>query len=318
MKSLKLFIILAVLLLSACNSTFEIGIEHSPDPGPTAVVLPSPTTDIVVPSPTLPPPSPTSPLPTSTLASPTVTEVSPSCAIGETVMVPFTGGINAVLTQNSYNGTVILTASGTGQASGSDYNDAFYIYADVNGNPIELSNSEAFLTIEGKPANELISGEQVQAYRSDHVYTFSITASGGRLAFGVNDSGADDNTGSYEIVLCQLPQVVNIFLIALEDNGASGPAVGCGDSAVAVQVEIPNTQGVLRAAMEALLSIKTQYYGESGLYNALYQSDLQVGGECDAPRIQAQLEQTVRQFPTITDVVIYINDKLLQDVLSLK
>jgi spore germination protein GerM len=74
------------------------------------------------------------------------------------------------------------------------------------------------------------------------------------------------------------------------------------------------------------------------LYNALYQSDLQVesvsivdgiatinltgrllmGGECDNPRIQAQLEQTVLQFPTVTKAEIFINGKTLADALSLK
>jgi hypothetical protein len=131
---------------------------------------------------------------------------------------------------------------------------------------------------------------------------------------------------------------VQIFLIAVGDNGQSGSLVGCGDSAVSVQVQTPPTSQVLQAALEALLSIKDQFYGQSGLYNALYQSDLKVdsinivagrasvyltgtllmGGECDTPRVQAQLEQTVLQFPTVTEADIYINGKPLADVLSLK
>jgi hypothetical protein len=131
---------------------------------------------------------------------------------------------------------------------------------------------------------------------------------------------------------------VRIFLIAVDDNGQGGQAVGCGDSVIPVEVQIPATQGVLRAALETLLSIRTQYYGESGLYNALYQSDLQVesasveagratvyltgtltmGGECDAPRVQAQLEQTVLQFPDVTEAVIFINGEPLAEVLSLR
>ena len=133
-------------------------------------------------------------------------------------------------------------------------------------------------------------------------------------------------------------QMVQIYLIAIDDNGQSGSPVGCGDSAVPVQVQIEPTQGVLKAALEALLSIKDQFYGQSGLYNALYQSDLQVdsvkisdgtaevhlsgslilGGECDDPRVQAQLEETVLQFPTVTKADIYINGKILADALSLK
>ncbi len=131
---------------------------------------------------------------------------------------------------------------------------------------------------------------------------------------------------------------VQVFLIAVGDNGLTGSAVGCGDSAVPVQVQTPPTSQVLQAALATLLSIKDQFYGQSGLYNALYQSDLQVesinivagkasvyltgtllmGGECDTPRVRAQLEQTILQFPTVTETDIFINGKPLADVLSLK
>ncbi len=134
------------------------------------------------------------------------------------------------------------------------------------------------------------------------------------------------------------PQMVQIFLVAVDDNGQSGALVGCGDSLVPVQVEIQPSQGVLRASMEALLALKQQFYGQSGLYNALYQSDLHLdglslaagkatiylsgsltlGGMCDNPRVAGQLESTARQFPTVTDVSIFINGKPLADVLSLK
>ena len=132
--------------------------------------------------------------------------------------------------------------------------------------------------------------------------------------------------------------MLKIFLIAMNDNGVSGKLVGCGDSAVAANVEVPYTTGVLRASMDKLLSIKDQNYGESGLYNALYQSNLKVsglalkdgvatihltgkltlGGECDNPRVQAQLEQTALQFSTVKKVVIYINNVELTKALSLK
>ncbi len=133
-------------------------------------------------------------------------------------------------------------------------------------------------------------------------------------------------------------QQVKIFLIAIEDNGKSGALVGCGDSAVPIIVTIPKTQGVLRATLEKLLSEKAQFYGESGLYNALYQSNLQLtgvtieqgkaiihltgtlmlGGTCDAPRVEAQIEQTALQFSTVTDVAVFVNDVPLKDVLSQK
>lgn len=131
-------------------------------------------------------------------------------------------------------------------------------------------------------------------------------------------------------------QFVKIVLIELEGNGQSGPLVGCGDSAIPITVTIPRTQGVLRAALEKLFTAKQQFYGESGYYNALYQSDLQVasvtieqgnaiiqltgtitlGGVCDAPRVQAQIEQTALQFSTVSDVTVFVNDVPLEEALS--
>ncbi|MDQ2690900.1 MAG: GerMN domain-containing protein, partial [Chloroflexota bacterium] len=131
-------------------------------------------------------------------------------------------------------------------------------------------------------------------------------------------------------------QMVQIVLIELEGNGQSGPLVGCGDSAIPINVTIPRTQGVLRAALEKLFSARQQFYGESGYYNALYQSDLRVdrvaieqgtavihlsgsivlGGTCDAPRVQAQIEQTALQFSTVSDVEVFVNGTPLADILS--
>jgi len=147
------------------------------------------------------------------------------------------------------------------------------------------------------------------------------------------------STDTQVIPAATTKQMVKIFMIAVDDNGQAGTPVGCGDSVVPVMVEIPSTQAVLKAALQALLSTKDQFYGQSGLYNALYQSDLQLesasidasgkasvnltgslkmGGECDTPRVQAQLEHTVRQFPNVTEVNIFINGKPIADVLSLK
>jgi hypothetical protein len=131
---------------------------------------------------------------------------------------------------------------------------------------------------------------------------------------------------------------VKIFLIAVNDGGTHGTKIGCNDSVVPVTVEIEPTVGVLRAAINKLFEVKSQNYGDSGLYNALYQSDLSIqslavvngvavmhfsgsivmGGECDGPRVKAQLEEVAKQFSTVSSVEIYINDKTLDDVISNK
>lgn len=133
-------------------------------------------------------------------------------------------------------------------------------------------------------------------------------------------------------------QTVQIFLVALEGNQPGVEQIGCGDQMVAVDVVIQPTVAVLRAAITELLAVDSEYYGQSGLYNALHQSDLEIdslglqnglasvyltgdlimGGTCDTPRIQAQLEQTALQFSTVNQVKFYINGTLLEDYLSQK
>ncbi len=135
------------------------------------------------------------------------------------------------------------------------------------------------------------------------------------------------------------PQTVLIYLVAVGDNGVSGEMIGCGDSLIPVEVAIEPTVAVLHSALAALLNLAPEMtYGESGLYNALYLSDLQIesidivdreaiiyltgtlvtGGECDTPRIEAQLTAIALQFSTIDSITIYVNGTLLQDLLDLR
>jgi hypothetical protein len=125
-----------------------------------------------------------------------------------------------------------------------------------------------------------------------------------------------------------LVDTVQIFLIDLE-----GGTIGCGDAVVPVTRQITPTAAPLRAALNELFSLKSQMYGESGLYNALYQSDLRIdrvaivngqaqvslsgrlliGGVCDEPRVVAQIESTVRQFLSVTSTMITVNGVPLAD-----
>jgi hypothetical protein len=128
----------------------------------------------------------------------------------------------------------------------------------------------------------------------------------------------------------------DIYLIALGDEGASGEPIGCGDSLIPVEVEIEPTVAPLTAALNELLSIESEYYGQSGLYNALHRSDLtvegvdiedgraiivlsgtvRVGGACDVPRVRGQLEATALQYDTVDEVTITIDGQPLEDVLQ--
>jgi LysM repeat protein len=133
----------------------------------------------------------------------------------------------------------------------------------------------------------------------------------------------------------QLPEPITLTYIHMIALGTNGP-LGCGDTVAPVLQEIPATNAVLRATLERLLSIRSQFYGRTGLYNALHLSRLTISdvsivnrvatirlsgqivmsGTCDGPRIQAQLEQAALQFHTVDQVRVFINGNTLQSVLS--
>ncbi|MSR86693.1 hypothetical protein EXS70_00770 [Candidatus Peribacteria bacterium] len=138
---------------------------------------------------------------------------------------------------------------------------------------------------------------------------------------------------------------VKVFLTMPEDTGAKGKMIGCNDILVSVDREVPNTKAMLQASIEALLSLPITYnadglpspfFGNSQMYNALYQSKLQLqkativngtaniyltgelmtGGVCDDPRVIAQVEETARQFPTVQRVQTWINGQALESYFS--
>lgn len=131
-------------------------------------------------------------------------------------------------------------------------------------------------------------------------------------------------------------QKVLVFLVLLNDNGKTGWPVGCGDSVVPVEARIEPTQAVLKAALQALLDLGQPT--QPNLYNALSRAkvtvqrveliqgvanvylsgELLLGGVCDDPRAQAQLEQTALQFKTVRSAHIFLNGVPLQQALSEK
>jgi len=155
------------------------------------------------------------------------------------------------------------------------------------------------------------------------------------LITSASTSTPASDTGVNEPVNGQFSRTY-IFLIALEDNGQSGEMIGCNDSVIPVVVDIEPTVAPLTAALNELLGLGEQYYGQSGLYNALYQSNLSVqgvdidnreaiihltgnlqpGGACDNPRVLSQLEETAVQYATVDSVSITVNGQPLESLLS--
>lgn len=135
---------------------------------------------------------------------------------------------------------------------------------------------------------------------------------------------------------------LQLAFIALEDNGASGPMVGCGDSVILVndwvETPLPTQKDHVVRALTDLFAVESSAYGESGLYNALDQSSLSVdsvtfttdtvevqlsgtwssAGVCDDPRMSAQIEETIRGNIDLesSELKVTVNGKTLDQLMD--
>jgi len=123
----------------------------------------------------------------------------------ETLTVPFRLGAAGVQTTNSYGGRTQVKVRGTGQASGAEWSDAFYIFTNAQGDPVEPYHPDFWFTlwINGVPVDAFV--DRIPPYNPSHVYVFQISAPEGPLTFAVGDLGIDDNAGEYQIVVRDLP-----------------------------------------------------------------------------------------------------------------
>jgi LysM repeat protein len=129
---------------------------------------------------------------------------------------------------------------------------------------------------------------------------------------------------------------VNVYMVALGDQGARGKLIGCEDSLAPLEVPIVPTRAPLRAALHELLTLESATLDEIELYNALYRSELvlddvtivggkatiqlsgtlRLGGACDTPRVEEQLRAAALQFSTVTEVEVWVNGVPLDEALS--
>jgi hypothetical protein len=128
----------------------------------------------------------------------------------------------------------------------------------------------------------------------------------------------------------------HVFLIAPHDGGRSGRKVACDDSAVAVEVNLPQAAPALPGALRALLAMSDRYDRGSGLLNPLYASRLEVAGidrqaarltvhlggyvesgdACDNQRMLAELSETALQFDGIAEVRFEVEGQPLPTLLA--
>lgn len=153
-----------------------------------------------------------------------------------------------------------------------------------------------------------------------------------------DSSNNEQQTNQTDTEPQEVTKPLTFYYIAIGDGGKTGSMIACEDSLVSQTIEPVTTDNPVKATLERLLANKDQFIGQSGLYNALYRSNLvfesstisddtvtvnlagslKLGGECDNPRVQAQLEQTAKTAAGVANVAINLNGKPLADALSLQ
>lgn len=155
---------------------------------------------------------------------------------------------------------------------------------------------------------------------------------------------SDSGSGS-EVEDDSTTMTIKLAMVAMEDNGESGEAIGCGDSIVFVDKEVTGDldedEEKIERALEELFAVGTPFYGQSGLYNGLTHSsnlvidELEVeddgirvdisgnlisAGTCDDPRIKEQILSTIEENTnlTVSDEDVFINGESLQDYFDMR
>ena len=119
------------------------------------------------------------------------------------------------------------------------------------------------------------------------------------------------------------------------NNNKLDPEFSC-NKVFPVEREITKTQAVARAALEELLKGSSEKEKVEGFFTSINpgvkiqslviengtakvdfdeQLEFRVGGSCRVAAIRAQITQTLKQFPTVNDVIISINGRT-EDILQ--
>jgi len=122
---------------------------------------------------------------------------------------------------------------------------------------------------------------------------------------------------------------------AFFNNNLLDPEFSC-NKVFPVSREVDKTEAVAKAALEELLQGPTEEEKESGFFTSINegvtiknlsvaggvarvefdeQLEFQVGGSCRVTAIRAQITETLKQFPTVEEVVISVNGRI-EDILQ--
>lgn len=132
---------------------------------------------------------------------PTATTQATMPAVAKPLTILFTKGLNAGRISRDMLSGDQITITGSGQAAGTRFSDAFYIYTDLYGNMIKPKPTPMYATlhINGKPAVAFLKTRP--AYNPSHTYRVKLKAwKGTSLSVGIPDGDLSDNTGALMIL----------------------------------------------------------------------------------------------------------------------
>lgn len=169
-----------------------------------------------------------------------------------------------------------------------------------------------------------------------HEIKFRLFATG--RTWKIGNIEYDEGTSLMEILKsgsAAAGQTINIYLVALGDNGKTGKKIGCDDSLVPVTRTIRKTSAPLAAAIRELLQTPQHPEATPNLENFWKGRNLKVksvvlsnhtatiyltgevfvAGVCDEPRIESQIQATALQFPTVKRVKVFIGKRTLAEAI---
>ncbi|KPJ57179.1 hypothetical protein AMJ49_01020 [Parcubacteria bacterium DG_74_2] len=182
--------------------------------------------------------------------------------------------------------------------------------------------------------------ENFVSFRADMRFTIPFTFKGWLILEKDNPSGLPENADELKIpvVFQGVPEIGETMTvkISLSDSRyVNEPYFDCSRT-IAIEREVLKTQGIAKAAIEALLRGATEdeiaqgYVSnippgvrlqkitiENGVAKVDFdeQLEFQVGGSCRVAAIRAQITETLKQFPTVDNIIISINGRT-EDILQ--
>lgn len=175
-------------------------------------------------------------------------------------------------------------------------------------------------------------------FRANLKFSFSATQKGNLVLEKDNPSGLPEKDDELRVPIVFKSVVSPEDLMKVQvyfNNNQMDPEFSC-NKVFPVEREIIKTEAPARAALEELLKGAGENEESQGFFTSINpgvkiqkltiqdgtarvdfdeQLEFQVGGSCRVSAIRAQITQTLKQFPTVQNVIISVNDRT-EDILQ--